>query len=172
MNVEKTLPTFGVSFAKPFPAPNRIFLTFKNCRILILLHFCICQYDKYSSKMFPLMYMGVEVMICKSERYPERLMIYQTPSIGGIKLPQMGEGCGGNSPSFWGEFCMTLSTQNRIFLTFQNCQSFKLLHFCICQYDKYSSKKLYSTVHNRPSSQLHPVYNIPSLVVKIMSSVL
>ena len=32
------------------------------------------------------MYMGVEVMICQSERSPEKLMIPQTPSMGGHQI--------------------------------------------------------------------------------------
>ena len=70
-------------FFKNFPAQNRIFLTFQNCGILDLPHFCISQYDKYSSKNYTVLYMHVEVMICPSEGSPERLMISQIPSIGG-----------------------------------------------------------------------------------------
>ena len=55
------------------------------------------------------MYMGVEVMICQSDRSPERLMISQTPSIGGTSNHLRWEKeCGGKSCSFWGEFCKTL----------------------------------------------------------------
>ena len=54
---------------------------------------------------YTVMYMGVEVMICQSERSPERLMISQTPSIGGTSDQLMWEKeCGGNSPCFCGEF--------------------------------------------------------------------
>ena len=63
----------------------------------------------------------MEVMICQSERYPEMFMISQTPSIGGTsKHIRWEKECGGNSPSFWGEFYKTLPTPNRIFLTFHN----------------------------------------------------
>ena len=77
---------------KTLSTQNRIFLTFKNCDILDLPHFNICQYDKYSSKSYTVLYMSVEVMICQSDRSPERLLISQTPSIGGIKSPEVGEG--------------------------------------------------------------------------------
>ena len=87
------------------------------------------------------MYMGVEVIICQSEMSPERLMISQTPSIGGISNHLRWEKeCGGNSPGFWHEICKTLPTQNRIFQTFQNCGILDLPHVCICQYDKYGSE--------------------------------
>ena len=44
-------------------------------------------------KNYAVLYMGVEVIICQSEMSPERLMISQTPSIGGhIKSAQVGEG--------------------------------------------------------------------------------
>ena len=44
-------------------------------------------------KHYAVLYMYVEVMICQSEGPPERLMISQTPSIGGdFKSPQVGEG--------------------------------------------------------------------------------
>ena len=33
-------------------------------------------------KGYTVLYMGVEVIICHSERFPKRLMISQTPSIG------------------------------------------------------------------------------------------
>ena len=52
--------------------------------------------------------MYTEVIICQPDRSPERLMIYQTPSIGGASNHLRWEKeCGGNSPSFWGEFCKT-----------------------------------------------------------------
>ena len=99
-------------------------------------------------KSYTVLYICVEIMICQSERSPERLLISQTPSIGGTSNHHRWEReCGGNSPSFWDEFCKTLPTQNMIFLTFQNCGILDLPHFCICHYDKYSSKKLHSTVH-------------------------
>ena len=92
--------------------------------------------------------MCVEIMICQCERPPERLMISQNPSTGGtLNYLRWEKECGGNSPSFLGEFCKTLPNQNRIFLTFKNCGILDLPHFCMCKYNKYSSKKLYSTVH-------------------------
>ena len=40
-------------------------------------------------------------------------MISQTPSIGGTSYQFLSEKeCGGNSPSFWVEFCKTLPAQN------------------------------------------------------------
>ena len=93
-------------------------------------------------------YMCMEGIICQSYGSPERLIISQNPRIGRTSYPLRWEKeCGGNSPSFRDEFCKTLPTQTRIFLTFQNCWILDLPHFCICQYDKYGSKKLYSTVH-------------------------
>ena len=95
-----------------------------------------------------IVYMCMEVIICQSERSPERLMISQTPTIRGTSNHLRWEKeCGGNSPSFWSEFCKTLHTQNGIFLTFQICGILDIPHVCICQYDKYSSKKLHSTEH-------------------------
>ena len=89
-----------------------------------------------------IVYMCMEVIICQPDRSPERLMICQIPSIWGTSNHLRWEReCGGNSPSFWGDFCKTLPTQNRIFLTFQKCGIWDLVQFCICQYDKYSSKK-------------------------------
>ena len=94
-----------------------------------------------------IVYMCMEVIICQSDRSPERLMISHAPSIGGTSNHLRWEKvCGGNSPSFWSEFCKTHPTQNRILLTFQNCGILQLPHFCMCKYDK-CSKKLYSTVH-------------------------
>ena len=102
---------------------------------------------------YTILYMCMEDIICQLDRSPERLMISHTPSIGETsnQLRWMKE-CGGNSPSFWGEFCKTLLAQNGICLTFQNCGILDLPHFCICQYYRYGSKKLYSTVHIHGSS--------------------
>ena len=92
-------------------------------------------------KCYTVPYMCVEVMICQSVRSPERLMVSQTPIIGGTSNHLRWEKeCGGNSSSFWGEFCQSLPAQNRIFLTFQNCGILDISHFCICKYDIYSSK--------------------------------
>ena len=115
-------PSFWCEFCKTLPTQNRIFQTFQNCGILDLLQFCICQYDKYKSKKsYTVLFMGVEVIICQSEMSPERLMIFQTPSIGGTSDQLRWEKeYGGNSPSFCCTFCKTLPTQNRIFQTFQN----------------------------------------------------
>ena len=41
-------------------------------------------------KSYTLLYMGVEVIICQSERSPERLMISQTPSMGGHQISSGG----------------------------------------------------------------------------------
>ena len=52
-----------------------------------------------------IVYMCMEVIICQSEMSPERLMISQTPSIGGTSNQLRWEKeCGGNSPSFWVTF--------------------------------------------------------------------
>ena len=49
-------------------------------------------------------------------------MMSQASSIGGTSNQlRLEKECGGNFPSFWGEFCKTLPSQNGIFLTFQNC---------------------------------------------------
>ena len=39
-----------------------------------------------------------------------------------------------------------LPSQNGILLIFQNCGILDLPHLCICQYYRYGSEKLYSTV--------------------------
>ena len=83
-------------------------------------------------KSYTVLYLCVEVMICQSERSPERLLISQTPMIGGTSNYLSWENeCGAKSPSFLGEFCKTLPTQNRIFLTFPNCGILDLPHVCI-----------------------------------------
>ena len=68
-------------------------------------------------------------------------MILQTPSLGGTSNQlRWKKECGGNSPSFCGEFCKNLPAQNGIFLTFQHCVILDLPHFCICQYYSYGTK--------------------------------
>ena len=55
-------------------------------------------------------------MICQSDRFPEMFMISQTPKIGGTsKHIRQEEECGQNSPTYLGEFCKALPTQNQIF---------------------------------------------------------
>ena len=85
----------------------------------------------------------MEAIICQSERSPEMFMISQTPSIGGTREHMRWEQeCGENYPSFWGDFCKTLPTQNQIFLTFQKCRMLNLPHASICQCNKYHSNKV------------------------------
>ena len=43
-------------------------------------------------KSYTVLYMGVVVIICQSERSPERLMISQTPRIGGNQISSDGRG--------------------------------------------------------------------------------
>ena len=81
----------------------------------------------------------MKVMICQSERSLEILIVSQTPTIGGTsKYIRWEYEYGGNSPSFWHEFCKTLPTQNRIFLTFQICGNLDLPHISICVYRSYN----------------------------------
>ena len=81
------------------------------------------------------------IIIYQSEMSPERLMISQTPRIGGTSNQlRLEKEYGGNSPSFWVDFFKTLPTQNRIFKTYLNCGILDLPHVCICQYDKYGSE--------------------------------
>ena len=135
--------------------------------LLLLFLLLLCTWSNWSlAKMYPL----VEAS-CGQEQYYIRVTltfgwcfgqaylivnsvqliwakISQTLSIGGKSEPIRWEKeFGGNSPSFWDVFCKTLPTQNRIFLTFQNYGILDLPHVCICPYDKFSSKRLYNTVH-------------------------
>ena len=112
---------------------------------------------------YTILYMCMEVIICQSDRTPERLVISLNPRIGGTSYQLRWEKrCGKNSPSFCIEFCKTLPAQNGIFLTFQKC-----LHLCICQYYRYSSEKLYSTVHVCGSSNLS-IWEVPWKVYNIL----
>ena len=94
---------------------------------------------------YTVLYMCMEVIICQ---VPSKVDDISHPSIGEAsnQLRWVNE-CGGVSSSFWGEFCKTLTSQNGIFLTFQNCGILDLPHLCICQYYRCGSEKLYSTVH-------------------------
>ena len=72
-------------------------------------------------KSYTVLYMCMEVIICQSERSPERLMISQISSIGGTSNQLTWEKeCGGNSPSLWGEFCKILPSQNFFKSTLQD----------------------------------------------------
>ena len=92
-------------------------------------------------KSYTVLHLGIEVIICQSEMSPEGLVISQAPSIGGTSNQLMWEKeCGENSPTFWGNLCKTLPTQNGIFQIFKNCGILDLPHVCICQYDKNGSE--------------------------------
>ena len=91
-----------------------------------------------------ILYMCMEVIICQSDRSPERLMISQTPSIGGTSnqlrcgrrnveetLPAFGI-------SFPNSFLLKTGYPN-----FQNCGILDFPHFCICQYCSYGSELCY-----------------------------
>ena len=140
--------SFWCDFCKTLPTQNTIFQTFHNHWNLDITHFCICQYDKYYSKNYTVLYMCVEVIICQSDRLPEIFMISETPTIVGTSKHIKWENeCGENSSILWSEFCKTHYTQNRIFQTFQNYWNLDLLDFCMYQYDKYNSTKLCSSVY-------------------------
>ena len=142
MECRENSSSFWGEFCKRLPTQDRIFLTFQICGILELPHVCICQYDKYINKHYTVLYMSVEVMICQSERSPERLLISHTPSIGGASNHLRWEKeCGGNFPSFLDEFCKKASLlKTGYFLTFQICSILELPHVCICQYNKSGSE--------------------------------
>ena len=54
---------------------------------------------------YTILYMCMEVIICQSDRSPERQMILQTPSICGTSNQlRWKKECGRNSPSFWVSF--------------------------------------------------------------------
>ena len=143
-NVEKTLATFGMSFSKPFlmqmrySQPSKI-LTFCIFYISVFINTTAMVVNSYA-----ILYMCMEVIICQSDRSPQRVMISQTPSIW---EPQISSGGRRNVekslPTFGSEFCKTLLSPNRIFLTFQKCGIFELPHFCICQYYSYGSELWY-----------------------------
>ena len=59
-----------------------------------------------------------------------------------------------------GDFCKSLPTQNTIFQTFQNHWNMQIMHFSVCQYDKYHSKKLCSTIYVYGSYNLS-VWEVP-----------
>ena len=61
---------------------------------------------------YTILYLCMEVIMCQTDMSPERLMISQTPGIGGTsnQLRWVKE-CGGNSASFWVEFSKTLPSQ-------------------------------------------------------------
>ena len=144
-NVEKTIPTFwAVTFAKPlflkkgYSQPSKI-LTFHIFHISIYVNTTAKVLNSYA-----ILHMCMEVIICQSDRSPQRVMISQTPSIWEPQISSGGrKNVGKTLPTFGSEFCKTLLSQNRIFRTFQKCGIFELPHFSICQYYSYGSELLY-----------------------------
>ena len=135
------------------PSQRRIFLTFQfwTFHISVFVNTTAMVVNSYT-----ILYMCMKVIICQSDRSPERLMISQTPGIGGTSNQLRWEKeWGGNPPNFWGEFCKTLPSQKSIFLTFQFwtfhisvfvnttamvVKSYTILYMCmkviICQSDR------------------------------------
>ena len=97
---------------------------------------------------YTILYMCMEVIICQSDRSPERLMISQTPSIGGTSNQLSGRrNVEEILPAFGVSFTKPFLLKMRYFLTFQNCGILDPPHVCICKYYSYGSEKLYNTVH-------------------------
>ena len=137
--MEESIPAFGVTFAKPFLLKKQYSKPSKIIEIWTLHISVFVNMTNITVKCYTVPYMCMRVMICQSERSSEILIISQTPTIGGTSKHIRWELVyGGNSPSFWGEFCKTLSTQNRIFQTFQNCGNLDLPHVSICVYRSYN----------------------------------
>ena len=96
--MEETPPAFGMCFAKPFilktgySYPSKIvaFWTFHMSAFVNTTAMVVNSYT--------VLYMYMEVIICQSDRSPERYMILQIPSIGGTPNQVRWENeCGGNS---------------------------------------------------------------------------
>ena len=96
---------------------------------------------------YTVLYMCMDVIICQSDRSSERVISHTLSIEGTSNQLRWEKECGGNYPSFWSKFSKILPAQNGISLTFQNCGIFNLPHLYICQYYRYGSEKLYSTVH-------------------------
>ena len=137
--MEETIPAFGVTFAKPFLLKTQYSKPSKVIEIWTLHISVFVNMTNIIVKSYLVQYMCMEVMICQSERSPEILIISQTPTIGGHQNTSDGSRYMEETlPSFWGEFCKTLPTQNRIFLTFQNCGNLDLPYVSICVYGSYN----------------------------------
>ena len=72
MNVEETISAVGVSFAKILPAQNRIFLTFQIVTFLTLHISLFVNTTAMVVNSYTVLYMCVKVIICQSDRSPER----------------------------------------------------------------------------------------------------
>ena len=129
---------------KTLPSPNGISQPSK------ILTFCIFYISVFVNttamvvNSCAILYMCMEVIICQSDRSPQRVMLSQTPGIGELQISSGGRrNVEKTLPTFGSEFCKTFLSQNRTFLTFQKCGIFELPHFCICQYYSYGSELLY-----------------------------
>ena len=137
------------------PSQNGIFLTFPK-----LLHFGPSTF-LYLSMLQLWWWIVIQYCTCawnyncQSDRSPERLMISHTPSIGGTSNQFRWEKeCGGNTPSFWGEFLQNPYFSKQDIPNLPNCGILDLPHLCIINTTNYGSEKLYSTMH------VHWSYNL------------
>ena len=135
--MKKTLPAFHVNFAKPFllktgySLPSKI-VTFWTFHISVFVNTTAMVVNSDT-----ILYMCIEVIICQSDRSPERLMISHTPGIGGnLKSAQVGEGMWRKLSHLLGCILQNPSFSKWDIPNFQNCGILDLphLHFCICQY--------------------------------------
>ena len=72
MNVEEILPAFGVSFAKPFLLKTGYF---QPSKIVVFCIFHISVFVNNTAMVvisYIVLYMCMEVIICQSDRSPER----------------------------------------------------------------------------------------------------
>ena len=88
-----------------------------------------------------ILYMCMEVIVCQSDRSPQRVMISQTTSIW---EPQISSGGRRNVEK-------TLPTFGVGFAIFE------LPHFCICQYYSYGSELMYYVRSNQPGLRCTPL---------------
>ena len=160
MNVEETLPHFGISVANPFILKIEYSKPAKIIEIwTFYISVCISM-TNIIVKSHTVVYMCMEVMIWQSQMSPEMFMISQTHRMRGHKTHHIGEGIWKKPFQLLGWLCKTLPTENRIFQTIQNHWNLDITHFCICQYDKYNSKRLYSMIYVYGSYDLS-VWEVP-----------
>ena len=81
--MEKTLPAFRVTFAKPFLLKMQHSKPSKFIVIWTLHISVFANMTNIIVKSYAVQYMCMEVIICQSERSPETVMISLTPTIGG-----------------------------------------------------------------------------------------
>ena len=140
-NVEKTLPTFGVTFAKPFLLQMGYSQPFKIVAFHIFHISVFVNTTAMVVNTYAILHMWMEVIICPSNRSSWKVDDISDPWHRGTSNQLRGEKeCGDNFPNLWQWVLQNPSFSKQDIPNLLKFWHLHLSHFCICQYYSYGSE--------------------------------